>query len=133
LPKTKPAAALPSAGARHRDGRQPAADGATIDVRLVGAAGGVIIELAGTVGRNDAAILSSRLHSEIDRAPTMIVVNLNQIESGVPALREVLTLARTRACIEGVTLYVVDPRGLTGLAAPPADGTLAADRLAGPR
>jgi anti-anti-sigma regulatory factor len=88
---------------------QPATPGATVEVRHVDAAGGVIIRVTGVVGRNDAEVLSKQLHTELDAGPTVLVVNLVGVQSCDQAGREAIALARERAHAEGVALHVVDP------------------------
>jgi anti-anti-sigma regulatory factor len=86
--------------------------GATIEVRHVDAADGVIITMTGVIGRNDAAILSKQLHTELDAAPTVVVVNLSQVHSCDPTGREVLATARGRAQAAGIALHVIAPSDL---------------------
>jgi hypothetical protein len=118
---TEPAIADPS----NRQLATPSAPGATIEVRHVDAATGVIITVAGVVGRNDAAILSRQLHTVLDAAPAVVVVNLSQVLCVAVACRDVLATARDRAHAAGIALHVVDPGNCI------ANDRLAADRTWG--
>ena len=63
----------------------------------------------GAIGRNDAAVLSTCLHTELDADPAVIVVNLSQVHVCDPAGLEVLTVGPERARAAGVGLHLVDP------------------------
>jgi anti-anti-sigma regulatory factor len=82
--------------------------GATIEARRVDAAGGVIITVAGAIGRNDATALSTCLHAELDADPTVVVINLSQVYACDPAGLEVLTGVCERARAAEVGLHLVD-------------------------
>lgn len=88
---------------------RPSAPGATIEVRHVDAATGVIVSVTGVIGRNDAAVLSRQLHTTLDAAPAVVVVNLSQVLCVAMACRNVLATVRDRARSDGIALHVVDP------------------------
>jgi anti-anti-sigma regulatory factor len=87
--------------------------GASIELRHLEAHGGVLFTVAGAIGRNDAALLSARLHAELDARPAVVVINLSQVTSCDQAGIDVLTVARQRARIDGVGLHLVDVAGTT--------------------
>lgn len=89
------------------------APGATIDVRREPPSG-VVVTVLGVVGRNDAAILSSRLHTELDAAPDFVVVDLSQVLCVALVCRNVLATVHERARALGVALAVVDPGDCMG-------------------
>jgi hypothetical protein len=53
-----------------RSRAKPSTPGATIEVRHVDAGRGVTITTVGMIGRNDAAVLSRQLHTELDATET---------------------------------------------------------------
>lgn len=108
------------AGLSHVGSATPSAPGATIEVSQVDTATGVIITVSGVVGRNDAAVLSKQLHTVLDAAPSVVVVNLSHVLWVALSCRDVLTTARERASAAGIALHVVDP-----------DHCVAGDYLAG--
>jgi ABC-type transporter Mla MlaB component len=112
LPTLKPASASESTRSEVESPTVPITPWSTIEVRHVDAAGGVLITMAGVIGRNDAAILSKQLHTALDAAPTVLVVNLSQVVSCDQAGPEVLATARERADAAGIALHVIGPTDL---------------------
>ncbi|MCD2186921.1 hypothetical protein [Actinomycetospora soli] len=72
--------------------------------------GRVVVRVCGVPGRSDAAILRRTLDDELDRAPDLLVVELDRAVS-TPELREVLATARDRARCAGGGLRVVTAVG----------------------
>lgn len=96
----------------HIDPATPAAPaspplGATIDVRRVAAAGGVIVTVAGTIGPGDAARLSRCLHGELDAEPTVLVIDVGRVLACLDEGVEVLTVVCARAREAGVGLHLL--------------------------
>ncbi len=71
--------------------------------------GGVIITVRGDLGRNDAALLSRQLHSALETAASVVVVNARAVAGADPCAEEVLAVARDRARVANIALHVVDP------------------------
>lgn len=82
--------------------------------------GRVVVRVSGTPGRSDAAVLRRTVSRELDRAPVLLVVELDRAVS-TPELREVLATARDRARRAGGGVRVVTtgrgdaPREITDL------------------
>jgi anti-anti-sigma regulatory factor len=81
--------------------------GATIDVRRVDAAGGVIVTVAGTIDRNDAARLGHSLQDELDAEPTVLVINVGRVNSCAAEGVEVLSTVRERARAAGIGFHLL--------------------------
>jgi anti-anti-sigma regulatory factor len=81
--------------------------GATIDVRRVDAAGGVIVTVAGTIDRNDAARLGHSLQNELDAEPTVLVINVGRVISCAAEGVEVLSTVRERARDAGIGFHLL--------------------------
>ncbi|WP_433802168.1 hypothetical protein [Actinomycetospora sp. CA-084318] len=69
-------------------------------------AGRVIVRVSGVPGRSDATVLRHTLDHQLDRAPVLLVVELDRAVS-TPELREVLATARDRVRAGGGGLRVV--------------------------
>ena len=89
-------------------GRVPTGAGARIEARP-DTTDGVIITVGGDLGRNDAAVLSRQLHTALETAPSVVVLNVRAVTSADPCGHEVLAVARDRARTANIALHVVDP------------------------
>jgi anti-anti-sigma regulatory factor len=69
----------------------------------------VTITVGGDLGRNDAAVLSRQLHTALETAPSVVVVNVCAVTGADPCAQEVLAVARDRARAANIALHVVDP------------------------
>ncbi|MEJ2865369.1 STAS domain-containing protein [Actinomycetospora flava] len=94
-------------GASEHDDLRSLGARAHIRVRPVAAAHGVIVTITGVVADEDAVELRRRLHAELDRRPTVAVVNLSGVLTcGVIGVK-VLSTIRDRAVREGIALHLV--------------------------
>ena len=116
----RPHAGTDTAASAHLSTPPP---GASIDVRRVEAAGGVIVSVSGTIDRNDAARLGRCLQVELDTEPTVLVINLGGVSSCSSEGVEVLTTIRGRARESGVGFHLLH------LGNPSAHGWLSAAGL----
>ena len=82
-------------------------DRAVIVVRPVDAAHGVIITVSGSVGAPDATELGEHLRRELDRDPSVVVVDLSAVPACDRAGLEVLSQVRDRARTSGIALHLV--------------------------
>lgn len=74
--------------------------------------GSVVMSLSGVVGRDDVAVLSRCVHRELDRGPTLLVLELAHEEPAPECLCGVVRVARERARETGAGFRVVtQPRG----------------------
>lgn len=96
---------------------------ATVDVRPVDAAHGVIITVSGPLTLHGVDLVRERLGAELERRRHVIVLDLSAVPSCDPAGTDVLTGARDRARREGLSLHLVH------LGAPAARAWLAAAGL----
>lgn len=71
--------------------------------------GGVIITAGGDLGRNAVAVLSRQLHSALESAPGVVVVNVRAVTGADPCAQEVLAVVRDRTRAANIGLHVVDP------------------------
>lgn len=78
-----------------------------IEIRPVDAANGVIIAVAGALDGEDAAELGRHLQAELDRQPTVVVIDLSAVPSCVADGIDVLTVGRDRARRDGIALHLV--------------------------
>jgi anti-anti-sigma regulatory factor len=80
---------------------------ATVDVRPVDAAHGVIITVSGPLMRDGVDLVREHLDAELDRRRQVIVLDLSAVPSCDPAGTDVLARARDRARHEGLSLHLV--------------------------
>lgn len=100
--------AVPAHHPRHHPASPPSSSsGATIEVRPVDAAHGVIVTVSGPLALDGADALSRQLDAELDRRRHVVVLDLSAVPSCDPAGVEVLAQARERARREGVSLHLV--------------------------
>jgi anti-anti-sigma regulatory factor len=78
-----------------------------LDVRPVDAAHGVIVTVTGLLRAADATSLRRTLHGELDRRPSVVVVDLSGVPSCDPAAVDALTAARNRCRREDISMHLV--------------------------
>ena len=69
--------------------------------------GSVVMTLSGHVGREDVAVLSRCVHRELDRGPTLLVLELHHEEPAPECLCGVVRVARERAREIGAGFRIV--------------------------
>jgi anti-anti-sigma regulatory factor len=97
----------PRAGSTREPDPGPGRRAATIEVRPVDAAHGVMITVTGALESADAAVLGQHLGAELDRGVSVIVVDLSRVPACDPAGIEVLAGARDRARHGEVAMHLV--------------------------
>ncbi|MDF2976046.1 MAG: hypothetical protein K0S40_774 [Actinomycetospora sp.] len=79
--------------------------------------GGATLAFCGRIGRNDAAMISRCLHTQLDTPPQVLVLDLSDAEPAAPELLDILRRIRRRARTQDVGLHVLGRGDLrTGMA-----------------
>lgn len=86
------------------------APGGELEVRRID--GGTTLAFSGRLGRNDAAVLSRCLNTQLDTAPRVLVLDFSDAEPAAPELLDILRYVRRRARTQNVGLHVLDRRDL---------------------
>ena len=81
---------------------------ATVELRRTETGEGVMLCVRGEVGRGDAAVLSRRLHAELDALPAVVVVDVRCVTRCEASWREVLEVVRRRSRADGVGMHVLE-------------------------
>mgnify|MGYP000725236528 CR=1 FL=1 len=82
------------------------APGGELSVRVID--GGSTLTYTGQMGRNDVAVLSRCLHTQLDANPRVLVLDLSQAEPTTPELLDILRRVRRRARSQDVGVHLLD-------------------------
>ena len=99
----------PSGRRLEQDDPRSSTEGLRFELRSIGLGQGAILTVIGAVGDDDVAELCTQLHTVLDAAPTIAVVNLSGVPRCAPTGVRVLCAAREHAHAGGIDLYLVPP------------------------